>query len=163
MMEKVMDCAQILPNIYLGSAPRNTSEIDELLQSLRLTAVINLQSPSEMIADKFNWSTMRTHYAVRGVRLFHLPVKDLNPLDLQRRLPECLRIFEALMVSGHTVYVHCRYGTYRAPTLVLAYLHMCRGWSLKDAFLHIAEQRDCAPDQQVVTLAKTDMARGSVA
>jgi len=148
-----MDCAQILSNLHVGSFPRSKEEIDDLLETRRTTAVVNLQSPADMrrIAN-FDRNDMRTHYGIRGIRLFHLPIEDLSTEDLQRRLPDC--VLEALIVSGHSIYLHCSEGWYRSPTVAVAYLHWSCGWSLKKAEIHVKGQRDCAPDLEAIRLAK---------
>ena len=160
-----MDCAQILMNLHIGAFPKSPGQIDELLEHLGITAVINLQTPTDMRAfDNLDWDEMRTHYAIRGIRLFHLPVQDLDRKDLQRRLADCVRVLETLIVSGHSVYVHSTESSYRAPTVGLAYLHWSYGWPLKKAVDHLKDRRACSPDLDVVRAAKAfRRAAGTVA
>jgi atypical dual specificity phosphatase len=158
-----MNYVQILSNLYIGTSPKTPANIDALLAQLRITAVINMQTPSEMRTANYNWNDVRTHYAIRGIRLAHLPVQDGNTAALHRRLADCVHILETLIHSGHTVYIHCTDSGYNSPTLVLAYLHWICDWPLDKAMDRLAAHPDCRPDLDVVRQGKVVHTAATVA
>jgi hypothetical protein len=64
-----MDYAQILPELFLGSCPRNADEIDRLRQEAGVTAVLNLQTDDDMLWLDLGWETLVAHYAACHIHL----------------------------------------------------------------------------------------------
>lgn len=69
-----------------------------------------------------------------------LPVAD-GAAPTQAQLAMGTSIINSAVNSGLKVYVHCRNGHGRSPTLVVAYLVKYRGMSLDDAYRFIKEKR----------------------
>ena len=92
----------------------------------------------------------------RGIELRRVPVRDFDHDDLQRHLPECVRVLRELIDDGHTVYVHCTAGIGRSPSVVVAYLHWVEHQRLQEAFDHVNSCRPCSPDLQAIRLASRD-------
>ncbi|MBU1118738.1 dual specificity protein phosphatase family protein [Patescibacteria group bacterium] len=135
---------QITENIYIGTNMCCQVHFDEKLLSLGIEADISLEE--ERLDAPF------------GVNFFvWLPTKDLTPPTMDQ-LHFGVGSIEQLVSLGKKVYVHCKNGHGRAPTLVAAYL-MKTGKSIDEALLFIKEKRQVIhlEDSQVEmlkTLAK---------
>jgi len=117
----MIDFDKILPNLFVGSCPRNVEGIDRLKES-GITAVLNVQTDEDFASWGIDWDQLADHYRHLGIEVRRVPVRDFDPDHLRERLPECVRVLDELLQSGHTVYVHCSGGINRSPTVVIAYL-----------------------------------------
>lgn len=119
------DC--VIPNsLWIGSRPSCLEDIHYLQEELGVTDIIDLceeypqvQCPSDVTLHRF-------------------PVVEHTPPTLQQ-LKSILRIIESGTSNG-VVYVHCRYGLGRAPTVILSYL-MSIGVPLKKGFQFLKDKR----------------------
>ncbi|MFW5746230.1 MAG: protein-tyrosine phosphatase family protein [Nanoarchaeota archaeon] len=107
---------KITPDVYLGGgiSARGLKQ----LQDWGVTAVVN----------------MRTSRPVPGIRTLHLPTRDRKSPTIQD-LERGVRFIAEEVESGGKVYVHCRQGRGRGPTMMLAYL-ISKGYDL-DQGMHI--------------------------
>ena len=80
-------------------------------------------------------------------------MRDFDSVDLREKLPECVRALKSLLSNGHTVYLHCTLGATRSPTVAVAYLHWCQGWTLEQAVMQVKGHWQCTPDVDAVQLA----------
>lgn len=151
-----MTSSEILPQLFVGSYPRNTQDVDSLRQECGITAVLNLQTNEDMEWLSTDWGALEAHYRASGVELLRVPVRDFDPEDLCARLPECVRALEGLLRAGHTVYLHCSAGAGRSPTVAIAYLHRCQGWDLEQAVAYVKRRRSCSPDVEAIRHAHWD-------
>ena len=71
--------------------------------------------------------------------------RDFVGPDVQRTLSECVAALDELLRAGHTVYIHCKLGAVRSPTVVVAYLVQGRGWELEDAIEYVTRVCSCSP------------------
>jgi protein tyrosine phosphatase (PTP) superfamily phosphohydrolase (DUF442 family) len=100
--------SQITPNLFLGS--QYTAFGLEKLRAMGITAIVN----------------MRTHNtygdaAHEGIKYLHLPTVDNTPPPLDVLLKGADFIDREIKNDGK-VYVHCRQGLGRGPTMAIAYL-----------------------------------------
>ncbi len=153
-----MDYAQILPQLFLGSHPQTTDDIDRLRWEASISAVLNLQTDDDMRAVNLVLEPLEAHYRACGVELARLPVRDFDPVDLREKLPECVRVLDSLLKAGHSVYLHCTAGTGRSPTVAIAYLHWCLGWGLDEAIVYVKQLRQTSPNLEAIRLANWDAA-----
>ena len=144
-----MDYNRILPELFLGSYPKDNSELDLLRQRSGITAVLNLQTDEDMR----DWGSLQDHYRASGIELRRVPVRDFDPTDLREKLPECVRVLDQLLKEGRLVYVHCTAGAGRSPTVVIAHLHWCRNWDLDEAVAFVKKYRTCSPNVETIRLA----------
>ncbi len=93
-----MDYAQILPRLFIGSHPRTVDDIDGLRLKAGITAVLNLQTDEDMRAINLTWEPIEAHYTASGIELLRVPVRDLDPVDLREKLPQCVRVLDQLGV-----------------------------------------------------------------
>lgn len=148
-----MDYNRILPEIVVGSYPQSADDIDRLKRDSGITAVFNLQTDEDLRYLGLDWDSLQAHYAACGIEPRRVPVRDFDPVDLREKLPECVRVLNQLLAAGHSVYVHCTAGAGRSPTVVIAYLHWCRGWDLDEAVAHVTHCRPCSPNVEAIRLA----------
>ena len=151
-----MNYTQILPQFCFGSHPEGTDDIDRLRQETGITAVFNLQTDDDMRCVDLAWGPLEAHYIACGIELCRVPVRDFDPVDLQEKLPKCVRSLDRLLSAGHAVYLHCTAGTGRSPTVAIAYLHWCRGWDLDRAVAYVKERRPCSPNLDAIRQAVRD-------
>lgn len=130
MMEQgihpTLDHDEIVDGIFIGTNQCCQTHFDERLLKLGIEADISLEE--ERIDAPF------------GVQFYiWLPVTDRHA-PTQAQLELGATVLEKLVALGKRVYVHCKKGHGRAPTLVAAYL-MRQGKSLTEALRIIALRR----------------------
>lgn len=148
-----MDYVEILGQLLLGSRPETAADIDRLRLESGITAVLNLQTDDDMRAVKLDWKPLEAHYRKSGIQLCRVPVRDFDPVDLRKKLPECVRTLDQLLAASHSVYLHCTLGAARSPTVAIAYLCWCRGWDLDEAVTYVKTRWQCSPNLEAVQLA----------
>jgi atypical dual specificity phosphatase len=149
----LMDYHRILPKLFIGSYPKSADDIERLKREAGVTAVLNLQTDDDIRYFKLDWDSLLHHYKSCGIELRRVPVRDFDPVDLQRKLPACVSTFNDLLESGHTVYLHCSAGAGRSPTVAIAYLFWRYGWCLDQAVAHVIQCRPCSPNVEAIRLA----------
>ena len=148
-----MDVSQILPNLFVGSFPENSEDIDKLRQEFGITAVLNVQTDEDMAHHGHHLASPGIHYRSVGIDVRRVPVRDFDPDDLRRKLPMCVEVLDELLDLGHVVYLHCNMAVNRSPTIVIAYLHWVQGWTLEKARRAVPATREsdvarrCCPFQ----------------
>jgi protein-tyrosine phosphatase len=140
-----MDFDEILPNLFVGSCPRDQADIDYLKTDVGITAVLNLQTDQDFVYWGIRWERMEVAYRALGVELRRVPVLDFNPDELRRGLPACVEALDELLRAGHTAYVHCSAGMNRSPSTVVAYLHWVQGMGLDEAVAFVMKRHPCDP------------------
>ena len=148
-----MDYNRVLPELFLGSYPKGSSDLDLLRQRSGITAVLNLQTDEDMRSLNLEWGSLQAHYRASGIELRHVPIRDFDPTDLREKLPECVRVLDQLLKEGRLVYVHCTAGAGRSPTVVIAHLHWCRNWDLDEAVAYVKSCRMCSPSIETIRQA----------
>ena len=153
----MVDYSRIFPELFVGSHPTTTADIDRLRNEIGASAVLNVQTEDDFEYWETDWPRLEAYYAKTGVVVRRVPVRDFDPDDLQRNLPDCVRALQTLLQEGHTVFVHCTMGIGRSPSTVIAYLHWVRGWDLEHADAHVRQSRKCQPNLDAIRLATQDL------
>ncbi len=148
--------SEILPELWVGSHPRSRTDIKRLDDGSDITAVLNLQTDTDIERLAIDWAGLAEHYRHRGVETKRVPVVDFDPLDLRKKLPFAVQTLNELIAGGHNAYVHCTLGISRAPSVAIAYLTWIRDWGLDKAWYHVKEHHDCAPSFEAIWLATRD-------
>lgn len=109
----------ITPNIYVGGQYARHSVSD--LERLGITGIVNMRMSS-------------IHKDITGLhmRTCNLPTPDLHA-PTQADLKKGIAFIEKEIKSGGKVYIHCRQGEGRGPTMAIAYL-ISTGLTYDDAF-----------------------------
>ena len=154
-----MDVSEILPNLFVGTYPTSTEDIDRIKREFGITAVLNVQTDEDMAHWGLDWQQLKSYYREAGIDVRRIPVRDFDPDDLRRQLPACVELLEELVDLGHTVYLHCNMAVNRSPTIAIAYLHWVQGQSLEKAADHVMKCRSCDPYLDAIGLASEDRQR----
>lgn len=121
-----LDFSYISDGIYIGTNQCCQTHFDEVLKKLGITADISLEE--ERLDAPF------------GVDFYvWLPVRDYMP-PTPDQLEFGVSALKKLVAMGKKVYVHCKQGHGRSPTLVAAYL-IRQGKSLKEAEAFLNSKR----------------------
>ncbi|MDH3673369.1 MAG: dual specificity protein phosphatase family protein [Gammaproteobacteria bacterium] len=146
----------ILDGIFIGTYPQDGDDIAELREVLGITAILNLQTDSDMQAWGLDWAHVSGYYKQCDIDLARVPIVDFDPIDLRKELANGVDTLDALVERGHCVYVHCTAGIGRAPAVVIAWLAWCRDWQLDEAISFVKQRRVCSPAVEAIREATRD-------
>lgn len=124
-MPRLKRC-EVTPNLYLGSQ-YNLVGLRKL-KALGITAIINMRMHSVYSQAQYE-----------GIHYLHLPTPDNTPSDLEV-LKKGADFADQAVKNGGKVYIHCRQGLGRGPTMATAYL-LKTGLTLDDALTLIRKAR----------------------
>jgi len=118
--------SMITPSLFLGGqyGPRGLRK----LNSMGITGIVNMRITP--IPDKLSFPDM--HY-------LHLPTVDQEAPTVSQLETGVTFIRSEIQAKGK-VYIHCRYGEGRGPTMILAYL-IAEGLTLNDALKQVQKVR----------------------
>ena len=122
----ILKNSQITANLYLGSQ-YNLIGLQKL-KKLGITAIVNMRMHS--VYDD-------AHFA--HIKYIHLPTFDNTPPEIED-LIKGASFVENEIKNGGKVYIHCREGLGRGPTMTIAYL-LKIGVEFDDAFNMIKKVR----------------------
>uniref|UniRef100_A0A5F4W320 EPM2A glucan phosphatase, laforin n=1 Tax=Callithrix jacchus TaxID=9483 RepID=A0A5F4W320_CALJA len=158
---------RILPNIWLGSCPRQVEHVTiKLKHELGITAVMNFQTewdivqnssgcnryPEPMTAD-----TMIKLYKEEGLAYIWMPTPDMSTEGRVQMLPQAVCLLHALLENGHTVYVHCNAGVGRSTAAVCGWLQYVMGWNLRKVQYFLMAKRPAVYiDEEALARAQED-------
>ncbi len=118
--------SQITANLYLGSQ-YNLIGLNKL-KALGVTAIINMRTHS-----------VYTEAHHEGIKYIHLPTIDNTPPTMADLITGAT-FAEGEIKAGGIVYIHCRQGIGRGPTMAIAYLIKI-GTTLEDALKLVKKVR----------------------
>jgi protein-tyrosine phosphatase len=153
-----MNLSQILPQLFVGSCPTCSDDINQLKADHAITAILNLQTDQDCDAYDLDGCQIEARCRELGIEVQRIPVGDFDGVDLHRNLSQCVGALDELLRNGHTVYTHCTIGKGRSPSVVIAYLVWRQGWNLNDAIEHVVRCHPCSPHIGVIMLADSDRA-----
>ena len=117
---------QITADLFLGS--QYTKAGLKKLKDLGITAIVNMRTHNVYVKARYE-----------GIKYLHLPTVDNTPPALEDLLKGAIFIDNEIKNNGK-VYVHCRQGLGRGPTMALAYL-IKTGLTFNDAFALVKRVR----------------------
>lgn len=119
--------SHVAPNLYLGGKyPAHTYD---LFREWGITGIVS----------------MRTHASAPGpkdIEVLHLPTQDWMPPKLED-LQKGAKFINEKIANGGSVYVHCRLGEGRGPTMAAAYL-LSNGFTVEEALAQLSKYRPVA-------------------
>lgn len=136
---------RITRSIFVGTYPQSPLDIDRLRDGPRITAVVNLQSDTDMKALGVSWRKLQKHYKKREITVYRHPIRDFDPVDLASRMRGAVAQVGDLEAVGHQIYIHCTAGVGRAPAVAIGHLAWNLGWDLEEAYDFVRERRVCDP------------------
>ena len=124
-MPRLKRC-QITADLFLGSQYNRVGL--RKMKALGITAIINMRMHSVYTKAQYN-----------GFKYLHLPTPDNTPPSMEV-LKQGADFADAEIEAGGKVYVHCRQGLGRGPTMAIAYL-LKTGLTVDDAISLIKRSR----------------------
>jgi len=124
-MPRLKRC-QITADLFLGSQYNRVGL--RKMKALGITAIINMRMHSVYAEAEYE-----------GFHYLHLPTPDNTP-PLMEGLIKGADFADAEIKNGGKVYVHCRQGLGRGPTMAIAYL-LKTGLTVDDAIMLIKRTR----------------------
>ncbi len=117
--------SEITDKLYLGGQYKLTSF--ETLKKVGITAIVNMRTKSvhQLPLENFNY--------------LHLPTPD-HHAPTQEQLKQGVEFIDLQIKGGGKVYIHCRFGEGRGPTMAIAYL-ISTGLSLDEAIDSVIKVR----------------------
>jgi len=110
-----------------------------------VTAVLSLQDDADLASKGLRLAALERAYGAHGLAFHRVPIPDGDDRNLAARLQEIIPLLRGLIDAGGRVYVHCNAGFNRAPTVAIAYLHVCEGLTLEEARADVKRLRHCVP------------------
>ena len=117
---------QITANLFLGS--QYSLPGLQRLKALGITAIVNMRMHSMYDESSYN-----------GFKYLHLPTPDNTPPSLAILIKGADFVDEEIKNNGK-VYIHCRQGLGRGPTMTIAYL-LKTGLTFEDAYATVKRVR----------------------
>jgi len=116
---------EVIPGkLYLGSEDNATNE-DQLL-ALGITHVLSL-------SNRIN--------RIQGIEHEHFLMSDIGRTELETVLAQLCPFMKRSQLADNKLFVHCKLGQNRSPTLVIAFLIKNRGMTLYEAHKILKEKR----------------------
>ncbi len=147
---------RITRTVFVGTYPQSPLDIDRLRDGPRITAVVNLQSDTDMKSLGVSWRKLQKHYAKREITVYRHPIRDFDPVDLAARMRGAVGQVGDLEAVGHRIYIHCTAGVGRAPAVAIGHLAWNLGWELEEAYEFVRERRACDPYIDAIRDARSE-------
>eukprot|EP00066_Takifugu_rubripes_P002340 XP_003964208.1 PREDICTED: dual specificity phosphatase DUPD1-like [Takifugu rubripes] len=137
---------EVWPNVYIGNevAARDKGS----LHSLGITHVVNAAHGPSTPPPKccFHVNTGPRFYRDMNVDYYGVEADDATEFILSPFFYPTARYLRAALAAGGKVLVHCLMGVSRSATLVLAFLMIVEGLTLREAAAAVRPHRDICPN-----------------
>ncbi|CAM6109869.1 unnamed protein product [Calypogeia fissa] len=152
-----MNYSKITEYIYVGSCIQEEKDVHQLVDKLGVTAVLNLQRKSEQDNWGIDGEAIEKLARDEGLVVVNCPIRDVDAVDLRRKLPFAVGLLYRLLRKGNRVFVTCTTGLDRSPACVIAYLHWIQDVALQEAVDYIKKLHPCGPDRPALVWATWDL------
>ncbi|XP_038598086.1 laforin isoform X2 [Tachyglossus aculeatus] len=164
---QTMHYSRILPNIWLGSCPRQVEHVTiKLKHELGITAVMNFQTEWDVVQNSSGCNrypepmapeTMIRLYKEEGLAYIWMPTPDMCTEGRVQMLPQAVHLLHGLLRNGHTVYVHCNAGVGRSTAAVCGWLRYVKGWNMRKVQYFVMAKRPAVYiDEEALDRAEED-------
>lgn len=121
--------SEVTPYLYVGG--QYTLQALPKLKKIGITGIVNMRTVTIHKTKDFE-----------GIKLLHLPTNDYTAPSLEH-LEKGVAFVTEEINRGGKVYIHCRQGEGRGPTMAIAYL-MSTGLTMMDALSLVRKARPFA-------------------
>ncbi|WFD29507.1 hypothetical protein MSPP1_000516 [Malassezia sp. CBS 17886] len=131
------EVSTILPGfLYLGSNIQKPGDIARL-QELGIRAILNTAAEIE------DGGPPDLALPQQFPRYLRIPMRDVvEASGVQKCLADACEFLDRAWLYSSPTYVHCRAGKSRSATVVMAFLIHSYGWTLQQAYAHVAARRE---------------------
>uniref|UniRef100_A0A3B4GR79 Dual specificity protein phosphatase n=2 Tax=Haplochromini TaxID=319058 RepID=A0A3B4GR79_9CICH len=136
---------EVYPRIYVGNQEMHRFVATNVMRLKRLgiTHILNAAEGNSFM----HVNTSAEFYAGTGIIYHGIPASDTDHFDISIYFEEAADFIEkALAYKNKKVYVHCREGYSRSPTLVIAYLMLQQNMDIHTALAMIRQKREIGPN-----------------
>ncbi len=148
-------------SLWVGPAPACPEDYS-LLRDLGVEDVVSLQTQDEACSVGLRPDVSFRLATTHGLREHRVPIEDFSHRDLAQRAWEAVVLLADLRGRGRKVYLHCRAGLNRSPTVAAAFLAWSRGLTARAACETVREVHPGAmPDEEAVVATLKELARRS--
>uniref|UniRef100_A0A8C6UYJ8 Dual specificity protein phosphatase n=1 Tax=Neogobius melanostomus TaxID=47308 RepID=A0A8C6UYJ8_9GOBI len=136
-------CHEVYPRIYVGNAFVASNVLR--LKRLGITHILNAAEGNSFM----HVNTSADFYGGSGITYHGIPASDTDHFDISVYFEEAADfIAKALAYKNGKgkVYVHCREGYSRSPTLVIAYLMLRQNMDVHTALAMVRHKREIGPN-----------------
>jgi hypothetical protein len=117
----------ITPDLIVGTCPQEPADLEEIRDSTGVSAVMSLQHNECLAHYGIDFDRMSRQGDILGLAMERCPIRDFDPRETRRLLPDAVKKLAGLQSLGHRTYVHCTAGISRAPLTVFGYLALVAG------------------------------------
>ncbi len=157
---RVVDASRILPSLYVGSGLASASDLKELSEEIRLSALLSLQTDADLAVRNLSWEREAGWCRALGIEAHRLPIEDWSAADVIAHLDDGVEILARLLENGRVVYLHCTAGVNRSPSIALGYLVRVRGAPLDEALTTLVQARpEARPYPEVLEILRGNVPR----
>lgn len=131
---------EVFPRIYIGNAfvAQNVMR----LQKLGVTHILNTAEGNSFM----HVNTSAEFYAGTGITYHGIRANDTEQFDLSAFFEEGAEFIDKALSGKGKVYVHCREGYSRSPTIVIAYLMLRHKMDVRVAVATVRHKREIGPN-----------------
>ncbi|XP_015260599.1 PREDICTED: dual specificity protein phosphatase 3-like [Cyprinodon variegatus] len=134
---------EVYPRIYIGNAFVATNVMR--LKRLGITHILNAAEGNSFM----HVNTSADFYAGSGIVYHGIPANDTDHFDISVYFEEAADFIKKALAYKNgkgKVYVHCREGYSRSPTLVIAYLMLHQKMDVHSALAMVRQKREIGPN-----------------